>query len=182
MTRRLLLIAGVPSHKAGAHEHRAGMLLLQHCLSRVDGLDVEVHDGGWVTDDAAFDRADAVAIYADGGPRHPLLQDDHLERITSLVGERAIGLGLLHYGVELPEGEGADLVDRWVGGHYASGISCNPIWEAEIASFPDHPVANGLQPFTTTDEWYFDIQFASAGVVTPILAATMCGYGPWGCT
>jgi hypothetical protein len=180
---KLVLIAGRPSHGPGAHEHRAGMLLLRSCLDAVQGLEVEVHDGGWVSTDDAFDGASAVAIFADGGGRHPLLAEDHLATITKLVDERGIGLGLMHYAVELPEGDGAGRVDSWIGGHYQDQVSCNPIWEARVEPHPDHPVARGVSPFATTDEWYFNIQFGDpadrgssvaerAGRVTPILVAT----------
>ena len=53
-------------------------------------------------------------------------------------------------------------VTTWIGGAYRDGVSCNPIWEASFESFPEHPVTRGVGPFTTRDEWYFDIQFADA--------------------
>jgi hypothetical protein len=163
----LVLIAGVPSHGPGAHEHRAGMLLLEQSLRAVAGLEVTVYEGGWVPSDDAFDGASAVVIYSDGGPRHPLLADDHLATIGKLVDERRIGLGLMHYAVELPDGDGADQVDAWIGGHYQAGVSCNPIWEARVEALPDHPVAQGASPFATTDEWYINIQFGDAAGARP---------------
>jgi hypothetical protein len=170
---KLVLIAGLPSHPPGAHEHRAGMLLLQRCLAGVPSLEVEVHAGGWVADDAVLRDADAVAIFADGGGKHPLVAGDHLDAFAGLVAERGIGLGLMHYAVELPEGPAAERVDAWVGGHYQDRVSCNPIWEARVEELPRHPVARGVGPFTTRDEWYFDIQFgAGLGDMTPILVAT----------
>jgi hypothetical protein len=180
---KLLLVAGKPSHGPGAHEHRAGMLLLKRCLDAVPGLEVEVHDGGWVSTDDAFDGANAVAIFSDGGPRHPLLADNHLATIARLVDERGIGLGFMHYAVEPPAGDRAERFDSWIGGHYQDQVSCNPFWEAHFQDFPDHPVARGVSPFAATDEWYFNIQFGgaagggsgspeSAGRVTPILVAT----------
>ena len=83
--KKLLLIAGAPSHGPGAHEHRAGSLLLQQCLLAVPDLEVEVHTGGWVADEAAFDGADAIAIYADGGGGHTILVDDRLETLGRLT-------------------------------------------------------------------------------------------------
>ena len=78
--KRIVLIAGKPSHPPGMHEFRAGSLLLQKALSGVPGITVQVYDGGWpskmvdgarVDDSAALDNADAVLIYADGGTRQP---------------------------------------------------------------------------------------------------------------
>ena len=170
--KKLVLIAGNPSHGPGMHEHRAGMLLLGKCLDGYPGLEVSVHDHGWVASEDVLDAADAVAIFSDGGQKHPLLVDDHLATIERMVGERNTGFGLMHFAVELPEGRPADLVDGWIGGHYADKVSCNPIWEADFEQFPVHPAARGVTQFATRDEWYINIQFTDAGVVTPILVAT----------
>src|SRR5262245_23605077 len=76
--KKILLIAGPPSHGPGAHEHNAGMLLMQKCLKGVDGLRTDITLGGWPQDPNAFNGVDAVIIYADGGPKHVALQDDRL--------------------------------------------------------------------------------------------------------
>ena len=74
--KRIVLIAGRPSHPPGMHEFRAGSLLMQKALSDFPGVTVQVYDGGWpskmvdgakVDDDAALDGADAVMIYAQKG-------------------------------------------------------------------------------------------------------------------
>lgn len=159
------------------------MLLLARCLKAVAGLEVEVHDGGWLRSDEALEGANAVAIFADGGAGHPLLEADRLATISTLVDQHRLGLGLMHYAVELPDGDGADRVDAWIGGHYQDQVSCNPIWEARVERLPEHPVARGVTPFSMTDEWYFNIQFDDlvadgsgsrerAGRITPILVAT----------
>lgn len=176
--RRLVLIAGRPSHGPGAHEHRAGMRLLARCLAAHPDLDVRVHEGGWVSDPSDLADADAVAIFADGGPSHPLLVEDRLATIDWLVRERRLGVGLMHYAVEVPD-EVAPVTDEWVGGHYRTGVSCNPIWEARVWQLADHPISRGVRAFAVTDEWYFNLVFrgqapgtaADAGV-TPILVAT----------
>ena len=72
---KIILIAGRPSHPPGAHEHRAGMLLLQKCLTGFSGVVTEVYDQGWpamekdgqrVDNNAVFEGAQAVVIYSDG--------------------------------------------------------------------------------------------------------------------
>ena len=45
--KRIVLIAGKPSHPPGMHEFRAGCLLLQKALAGVPGVTVQVYDGGW---------------------------------------------------------------------------------------------------------------------------------------
>src|SRR5687767_15270313 len=83
--KRIVLIAGRPSHPPGMHEFRAGCLLFQKALSSIPGITVQVYDMGWpskmadgvrVDDSAALDKADAVLIYADGGRNHPAIQGE----------------------------------------------------------------------------------------------------------
>ena len=92
--KRIVLIAGKPSHPPGMHEFRAGSMLLQKALSGVKGVTVQVYTNGWPTrtvdgvvadDNAALDNADAVLIYADGGNGHPAIQRDHLKVIDALA-------------------------------------------------------------------------------------------------
>ena len=180
--KKLLLLAGAPSHGPGAHEHRAGSLLLQRCLLAVPDLEVEVHTGGWVADEAAFDGADAIAIYADGGGGHTILVDDRLETLGRLV-DQGVGFALMHWAVELPADRGAPQVDAWIGGHYEDLVSCNPMWDARFDTLPEHPIASGVPPFETHDEWYFNIRSGGAALTnlakdgpgartSPILVAT----------
>ena len=181
--RKLVLIAGKPSHPPLMHEFRAGTMVLEQCLASVPDLVVDRHEMGWVTDEATFADADAVVIYADGGPKHPAVQDNHLATLQKLI-ERGIGFGCMHYGVEVvPEQAGGEFLS-WLGGHYEGAYSCNPIWEPTFASFPDHPITRGVKPFTIEDEWYFNMRFRpafGAGIVAaadgkasfvPILVAT----------
>ena len=64
--KKIVLIAGKPSHPPGMHEFRAGMLLFQKCLSGMPGLSVTVYSNGWPEAASALEGADAVVIYADG--------------------------------------------------------------------------------------------------------------------
>src|SRR5437588_10108727 len=75
--KKIVLIAGKASHGPGEHEFRAGCLLLNKCLEKIPGISSIVYSNGWPNDSAAFDAADAVLIYADGGAGHPALQADH---------------------------------------------------------------------------------------------------------
>lgn len=180
-TRRLVLIAGSPSHPPGMHEFRAGTLLLERRLAQVPRLSVERYDGGWVDDDSSLENADAVVIYADGGRKHPLADPRRLAFMERLVAG-GIGLGCMHYGVEvLPEDAGEEF-RRWLGGYYEHEWSCNPIWSPSFERFPDHPAAHGVRPFSVEDEWYFNMRFEEGldasgpkriegGLFTPVLVA-----------
>lgn len=158
MTRHLVLVAGRPSHALGEHEFLAGMRLLRACLADVPDLAVRVVADGDLGDDVLA-VTDALVLFADGGEGHPLLQDDRLAAVTARVGQ-GMGLGMMHFAVELPVDRGAAEVTAWIGGTYRDGVSCNPIFEASFTSFPEHPITRGVGPFATRDEWYFHIELA----------------------
>lgn len=169
--KKVLLIAGKPSHGPGDHEFRAGCLLLQKCLEGVPGVTVQVHSNGWPVDAKAFDGAAAVLIFADGGGGHPAIQADRLKFVDELA-RKGVGVGFAHYGVEVPKGDPGEAMQRWIGGYYEHQFSVNPMWKPEYQSFPDHPVTRGVKPFALVDEWYFNMRWAPAPKgVTPILVA-----------
>ena len=169
--KKILLIAGRPSHGPGDHEFRAGCLLLKKCLDGVPGIKAEVHEMGWPKDDKAFEGVDAILIYADGGGGHPAIKPERLKLINELV-KKGVGIGCAHYGVEVPKGEPGAALQEWIGGHYEHAFSVNPMWSPEFKEFPNHPVANGVKPFSVLDEWYFNMRFRDGMKgVTPILVA-----------
>ena len=165
--KRIVLIAGRASHGPGEHEFRAGSLLLQKALSSTPGLKVDVIPNGWPTkvvdgatvdDNAALDGADAILIYADGGRGNPAIQRDHIQVLDALAA-KGVGLGFAHYGVEVPVGEPADAMFRWIGGYYETNYSVNPMWSPSFEKFPVHPVTRGVKPFSNHDEWYFNMRW-----------------------
>jgi len=169
--KKIVLVAGQPSHGPGAHEFRAGCLLLKKCLDGVPGISSVVYSNGWPGNVSAFDGADAVLIYADGGAGHPIIQGNHREILEGLV-KRGVGLGCAHFGVEIPSTNGGPQLLEWIGGYYEHLYSVNPMWTPEFSSFPDHPVARGVKPFAVLDEWYFNMRFRpDMKGVTPILVS-----------
>lgn len=169
--KKIVLIAGKQSHGPGDHEFRAGSLLLQKCLREVAGVTSVVHSNGWPGEASAFDGAAAVLFYADGGGGHPAIQPDRLKIIDALA-KKGVGIGCAHYGVEVPKGDPGEAMLEWIGGYYEHQFSCNPMWSPEFKTFPDHPVARGVKPFSVRDEWYFNMRFRpEMKGVTPILVA-----------
>ncbi len=169
--KKLVLIAGRPSHGPLQHEHNAGMQLLKKCLSDVADLEVAIHLNGWPKDEAIFEGADAIVIYSDGGGGHPAVQDDRLKFIDKLMKEGA-GFGAIHYGVEVPKDKGGKEFLDWMGGYFETFWSVNPHWDADFTSLPEHPVTRGVKPFKIRDEWYYHMRFPeNMKGVTPILTA-----------
>ncbi|MGC8830224.1 MAG: ThuA domain-containing protein [Verrucomicrobiia bacterium] len=170
--KKLLIIAGRPSHPPGMHEFRAGALLLQKCLKNVPHLVTLVYSNGWPSEQSAFDNVDAVVIYSDGGGGHPAIQGERLKFLESLV-QKGVGIGMMHYACEVPANKGGNEFLQWIGGFYEDKVSCNPMWSPEFKSFPDHPITRGIKPFSILDEWYFNIHFReNMQAITSILVAT----------
>jgi hypothetical protein len=50
------------------------------------------------------------------------------------------------------------------------------MWAPQYAKFPSHPVARGVAPFSTHDEWYFNMRWTPDASlksrITPLLVAT----------
>lgn len=173
--RKLVLVAGKPSHPPGMHEFNAGVQLLAQCLTKTPKLAVAPVLNGWPDDESVFDDADAVVFYMDGGGQHEIVKEGgrRLAMIDQWI-ERGVGVGFMHYGVEVIADQAGSQMLRWIGGHYENAFSCNPIWEPTFEVFPDHPITNGVKPFRAMDEWYFNMRFiADIAGNEPIQTAAM---------
>ncbi len=169
--KKIVLIAGRPSHGPGEHEHRAGCLLLKAGLDQVPGVTSVVYTNGWPDSPDAFAGAAAIVVYSDGGSGHPLLQGDRLKTIGALM-DQGVGLACIHYAVEPTKEKGQTELLNWIGGAFEIHWSVNPHWDAEFKQLPVHPITRGVKPFTIRDEWYFNMRFRDGMQgVTPILSA-----------
>ncbi len=167
----IVMIAGKQSHGPGEHEHNAGVQLLTKCLQEgaKDLVEVKTHlNAEWPSADE-LGKADTILIYSDGGGGHPALQGDHLQQLGEQM-QRGCGFVCLHYAVEVPKEKGGPEFREWLGGYFEPNWSVNPHWTANFKKLPEHPISNGVQPFSTKDEWYYHMRFRDgmAGV-TPIL-------------
>jgi type 1 glutamine amidotransferase len=169
--KKIVFIAGGPSHGPGDHEHRAGCLLLSKCINQVPGITSVVYSNGWPSDASAFAGADAVIIYSDGGGGQPAIKPDRLKLLSGLM-DKGVGLGCIHYAVEVPKDQGGPEFLRWIGGYFETFYSVNPFWDADFKTLPQHPITRGVQPFHIRDEWYYHMRFPEGMKnVTPILTA-----------
>lgn len=178
--QKLVLIAGKMSHPPGMHEFNAGVQLLAKCLAQgAPRLKVEFALSGWPQDEKIFEEADAVVFYMDGGPRHEVNQENgaRLAKIDEWV-KRGVGIGMMHYGTEIPATPGGVHFKKWIGGYYESQFSCNPIWEPSFTHFPQHAVTRGVQPFQAKDEWYFNIRFSDGFSAAKASAAAGASFTP----
>ena len=170
--KKVVMIAGKPSHPPLTHEHNAGIQLLHNCLGQgAKGLvDATFTLNGWPADNSFFDGADCVVIYSDGGRRHPALEGDNLAFLDKLM-KKGIGFVTIHYGVEPTPEKGEKEFLRWQGGAFEPYWSVNPHWTAKFDNLPKHPITRGVKPFEANDEWYYHMRFVDGMKgVTPILA------------
>jgi len=168
--KKVLLLAGNPSHGFGAHDHLSGCSLLAKLLNEC-GLPVEarVHalkDKGWPKAEELA-QANTIIIYSDGGGGHPF--NAHVKELAELT-KKGVGIVCIHYGVETTKGENGNAFLDWTGGYFEPHWSVNPHWVANYTKFPEHQVTRGVKPFKTNDEWYYHLRFRESmeGVV-PIL-------------
>jgi type 1 glutamine amidotransferase len=181
-TRRVVFVAGPRSHGYGAHSHNAGCLLLARLLEKHHpAIETQVYQNGWPEEKDAFQNADAIVMFNDGGKWH--IVNDHLKQVDKLA-DQGVGIVALHYGVEVPKGKPGDHFLKWIGGHFETHYSVNPFWTAHYKSLPDHPIARGVKPFSIRDEWYYHMRLRpKLQDVTPILTAmppikTLRGWQP----
>ena len=167
--KKIVLLAGKASHGRGEHEFKAGSHLLKKCLDAVPGVTIDLHTNGWPKDVSAFEGADAIFIYSDGGGGHPFHQPERREIIGKLMA-KGVGLGCAHYAVEVPKGPSGEAFLGWIGGYFEPHWSVNPHWDANFEKFPEHPITRGVKPFKIRDEWYYHMRFRDGMKgVTPIL-------------
>ncbi|MEE2714016.1 MAG: sulfatase-like hydrolase/transferase [Planctomycetota bacterium] len=168
-TKKVVFVAGKRSHGNGAHEHRAGSILLAKRLAKLPGFEAVVTTEGWPKDESIFDDAAAIVVFCTGGGAH--LLNKHLGAFDKIM-KRGVGLATIHYGVETTKGKAGDKFLEWQGGYFEPHWSVNPHWVARFESFVKHPVTRGLTPFEVNDEWYYHMRFRPGMKgVTPILTS-----------
>jgi hypothetical protein len=162
----IVFVHGKASHGYGAHSYGPAF----HMLAKTLNANVPAVECIVLQDDqdlAALDRAQAIMLGSDAGALVKKLAD----RLEPLM-KKGVGLGCIHYTVDPGDPAAIKHLIAWIGGAYEQHWSINPSWEADFKSFPDHPVARGLQPFRVQDEWYYHMRFADdMQGVTPILSA-----------
>jgi type 1 glutamine amidotransferase len=168
--KKIVFVAGKPSHAYGAHEHNAGCRLLAARLQEaMPSITCDVHYNGWPADANAFDGADCLVMYCDGGERH--MVNEHLDQVDALA-KKGVGIVCIHYGVEVPKGPSGEKFLDWIGGYFEANWSVNPHWTARFEKYPDHPITRGVGPIEINDEWYYHMRFRDGMKgVTPILTA-----------
>ena len=88
--RKLVIIAGKPSHPPRMHEFNAGVQLLAKCMGDIRGLDLHFVLNGWPKDEAIFNDVDAVVFYMDGGGDMKLSRKMDVDSESLTNGQRTV--------------------------------------------------------------------------------------------
>ena len=167
---KVVFISGNPSHGPMAHEHRAGNMILADALKR-SGLGVEtalVPHPGYPKDTSIFDGASTVVIFCTGHQGHVL--NPNLDAFDKLM-KSGVGVVMIHWATEAEKGKPGEKFLEWMGGFCDLDWSVNPHWAPTFDSLPEHPITNGVKPFSVHDEWYYHMRFVEGMKgVTPILS------------
>ena len=151
------------------HAHESGNELLANALEKSElGFETSLHKG-WPADPKAFDGADCVVIFCNGGKGHLVM--NHLDQFEKLI-DAGVGFVFMHYAVEVPKGRAGELMLKAMGGYFETHWSVNPHWTAVFKTLPKHPITRGVKPFVQDDEWYYHMRFQpEMKGVSPILSA-----------
>ncbi|MGV3772013.1 MAG: ThuA domain-containing protein [Verrucomicrobiales bacterium] len=171
--KKIVLLAGKKSHGPGEHDYEKSLNLLKQSLEQspdIIAIDAELHQDGWPINEATLEDADSIVIYSDGSDHneadHPLLRGKRLNVLKRQM-DRGAGLVAIHYAVFVPGEKAGKSFLEWIGGYfdYETGSGANK-WHSKIetkdyTSYPagKHPVLADIEPFTTREEYYFNIKF-----------------------
>jgi hypothetical protein len=163
---KIVFIGDAGTHgPPGNHEFVAAFVLMARALhDAYPNVHAVVHSSNnWPKD---FSHADAIIVGLNHGERAGK------DAAIGQAAKRGAGFMAVHFGVEVNAGVAGQNYLNWMGGYFETGWSVNPWWVPEFKSFPDHPTARGLKPFTLRDEWYYHMRFTKdMKGVTPIFSA-----------
>ncbi|MEO8484379.1 MAG: ThuA domain-containing protein [Acidobacteriota bacterium] len=190
---RIVFVAGPKDHGApGAHEHQKDLAALKGCLERSNVNDLKIDlVTGTVPDPATLTDAAAVVLESSGDryeqEHHALFpfdgSTDHqgydaattarLAQFDALT-KKGLGVIVFHYATYVNNATGRRSFQDWIGGYYESGYSrtVNTEWAAAPTT-ATHPILQGVQPWTSREEYYIRIRMPEADARrTPLIVVT----------
>ncbi len=167
---KIVFLSGKPSHGPMSHEHRAGNLILAKALNAANPEinAIVLPEYGYPKDPAILEDAATIVVFSTGHRGH--LLKSHLAEFDALM-KKGTGVVMIHWATEAERGAAGDKFLEWMGGFCDLDWSVNPHWTPSFKNFPDHPISNGVKPFSLNDEWYYHMRFTkNMKGVTPILS------------
>ncbi|HEY0826591.1 MAG TPA: ThuA domain-containing protein [Bacilli bacterium] len=177
MKKKVVIIAGEPSHGPGSHEYEKTARLFKVLMDNSNvaaQIHTEYHLNGWPEDERTFHDADLVIFMTDGrdGDKFkdvPFVLGDRMKLMEGLM-NRGCGLMLLHFSTFFTQEEGRYVLD-WAGGYFeCEDENGENIWYSKISvgeslelMSPQHPISSGVsQTIPIHDEVYWKLRFPPA--------------------
>jgi type 1 glutamine amidotransferase len=176
--KKVVLVAGPKSHGPignGIHDYPWSVKLLKVMLDNSnvrERVRVEYHLDGWPADPATLDDADAIMVISDGrdGDRFaeaPHFETDEHREVVQRQIDRGCGFLTFHFSTFAPDEYAAQILD-WTGGYFDWETDGQREWYSDIQTIDgdvelphaEHPVCNGVEPFSMNEEFYYNIRFA----------------------
>ncbi len=176
--KKIVLIAGPKSHGPvgnGLHDYPWSVKLLKVLLDNSnvrEQVRVEYHLDGWPADSATLEDADAVMVISDGRDGDKFVEAPHFESdehraLMQRQIDRGCGFLTFHFSTFAPDEYAAQILD-WSGGYFDWETDGKREWYSAIQTIEgdvelphtEHPVCNGIAPFSMREEFYFNIRFA----------------------
>ena len=135
--KKVVFVAGRPSHGYASHEHYAGCML----LARLWRPAFPVSIASWCgTDIPKTPRCSTAAMRSSSLPTAAAASGDAAPGRNRRAGgeRRRDRLPALRRGSA--QGEAGDKFLKWIGGYFETDWSVNPHWTAKFTTLPDHPV------------------------------------------
>jgi len=175
--KKIVLLAGAKSHPADFHEYIKTVRLIKVMLdnSNVKNLETEIHYNGWPENESTLEDADLILNLSDGydgiegTPFAPVAfrTPERMKLIERLM-KRGCGFITMHFSTFIRDKEGKQVLD-WVGGYFDwQGDTGEKNWYSSIKtisaaikreSLGEHPITNGVEPFSLKEEFYYNIRF-----------------------
>lgn len=172
--KKIVLIAGEPSHGPGEHEYDKTVRLLKVLLDQSiyrEQLQVHIIYGGWPDNDELLEDADLLLFTTDGRDGELfqdvpfVVTDSRMELMTRCMA-RGCGLILLHFSTFFTREEGRSVLE-WAGGYFE--------WEDEFGernwysrigqgqtlrlASREHPICRGVtEEMSLQDEVYYQLR------------------------
>jgi type 1 glutamine amidotransferase len=179
--KKIVFIAGPKDHGGpGAHEYEKDLRLLRHCLETspdVTGITTKLYVGRAPEDLSELRDAATIVIHSSGDrlktETHALFptydpavanpyspeEAAYLEKLDGLM-KRGVGLVVLHYSLIIENPRSREYFLDWIGGYHKGGFSQVKIDRSEAKpAAAGHPILNGVGPWTTDHEYYFNQYF-----------------------
>lgn len=172
--KKIVLVTGEKSHPATMHEYVKNVRLIKTMLDNspnIQGIETEIVYRGWPENISVLENADLIMVISDGrdgasGVEVPFMTDDRMAIMQKQI-DRGCGLMTFHFSTFAPDKYGNQILD-WSGGYFdwendkgeREWYSAIEFKEEEIALPAEgHPVLNGVNPFKTYEEYYYNIRF-----------------------